>query len=109
MLRISKLTDYGTVMLAHLARNPGDVCSAADIAAETGIALPTTSKLLKALARNELVTSTRGANGGAPPRTSVRRKSSTRWRVRSPSPSAARSTVIAISKRSAASVMHGNG
>jgi FeS assembly SUF system regulator len=64
MLRISKLTDYGTVMLAHLARNPGDVCSAADIAAETGIALPTTSKLLKALARNELVTSTRGANGG---------------------------------------------
>jgi FeS assembly SUF system regulator len=64
MLRISKLTDYGTVMLAHLARNPEAVCSAADIASKTGIALPTTSKLLKALARNGLVTSTRGANGG---------------------------------------------
>jgi FeS assembly SUF system regulator len=64
MLRISKLTDYGTVMLAHLARNPDDVRSAADIAAKTGIALPTASKLLKALARNGLVTSTRGANGG---------------------------------------------
>lgn len=64
MLRISKLTDYGTVMLAHLACTPEDVCSAADIASQTGIALPTTSKLLKALARNGLVTSTRGANGG---------------------------------------------
>jgi FeS assembly SUF system regulator len=64
MLRISKLTDYGTVLLAHLARNPDEVCSSADIAARTGIALPTASKLLKSLARNGLVTSTRGANGG---------------------------------------------
>jgi len=64
MLRISKLTDYGTVLLAHLARNPGEVCSSADIAARTGIALPTASKLLKSLARSGLVTSTRGANGG---------------------------------------------
>lgn len=64
MLRISKLTDYGTVLLAHLARNPNDVCSAADISARTGIALPTSSKLLKSLARSGLVSSTRGANGG---------------------------------------------
>lgn len=64
MIRISKLTDYGTVLLAHLARNPNEVCSSADIAARTGIALPTASKLLKSLARNGLVTSTRGANGG---------------------------------------------
>ena len=64
MLRISKLTDYGTVLLAHLARNPDAVCSAADLAARTGIALPTASKLLKSLARNGLVTSTRGASGG---------------------------------------------
>lgn len=64
MLRISKLTDYGTVVLAHLAGNPGSVCSAADVAQVTGIAVPTVSKLLKSLARAELVTSTRGANGG---------------------------------------------
>lgn len=64
MLRISKLTDYGTVLLAHLAANPNAVCSAADVAAGTGIALPTVSKLLKSLARSGLVTSTRGANGG---------------------------------------------
>ena len=64
MLRISKLTDYGTVLLAHLARNPDVVCSAADVSSQTGIALPTVSKLLKALARSGLVISTRGANGG---------------------------------------------
>ena len=64
MLRISKLTDYGTVLLAHLAATPSVVCSAADVASATGIALPTVSKLLKSLARSGLVTSTRGANGG---------------------------------------------
>lgn len=64
MLRISKLTDYGTVVLAHLAGTGGSVCSAADVAEATGIALPTVSKLLKELARASLVTSTRGANGG---------------------------------------------
>jgi FeS assembly SUF system regulator len=64
MLRISKLTDYGTVLLADLARSDGAVCSAADLAQSTGIALPTTSKLLKSLAKHGLVTSTRGANGG---------------------------------------------
>lgn len=64
MLRISKLTDYGTVVLAQLAGSDGEVCSAADVATATGIGLPTVSKLLKSLARAELVSSTRGANGG---------------------------------------------
>ncbi|MCH9693896.1 MAG: SUF system Fe-S cluster assembly regulator [Gammaproteobacteria bacterium] len=64
MLRISKLTDYGTVLLAHLAASDDDVCSAADVAAATGIALPTVSKLLKLLGKAQLVVSTRGVNGG---------------------------------------------
>jgi FeS assembly SUF system regulator len=64
VLRISKLTDYGTVVLAHMAGESGRVCSAADVAAATGIGLPTVSKLLKSLARADLVHSTRGANGG---------------------------------------------
>lgn len=64
MLRISKLTDYGTVVLAHLATEQPAVVSAADVAAGTGLALPTVSKLLKLLARAELVHSTRGAQGG---------------------------------------------
>jgi len=64
VLRISKLTDYGTVLLAHLAANQDDVCSAAEVAMATGIAVPTVSKLLKSLGHSGLVTSTRGANGG---------------------------------------------
>jgi FeS assembly SUF system regulator len=64
VLRISKLTDYGTVVLAHLAADHASVVSAADVASATGIGLPTVSKLLKALARAGLVTSTRGTYGG---------------------------------------------
>ena len=37
MLRISRLTDYGTVVLAHLASNQIDHPSAADVAAATGL------------------------------------------------------------------------
>jgi FeS assembly SUF system regulator len=64
VLRISRLTDYGTVVLAHLARDNADLVSAAEVATATGIALPTVSKLLKALAKAELVSSTRGSHGG---------------------------------------------
>jgi len=64
MLRISKLTDYGTVVLAYLADLDDDQASAADVAAGTGIAPPTVSKLLKALGKAEIVTSTRGSQGG---------------------------------------------
>jgi len=64
VLRISKLTDYGTVVLAYMAGESGAVCSASDVAEATGIAVPTVSKLLKSLARADLLTSTRGANGG---------------------------------------------
>ena len=58
------MTDYGTVLLANLAEDGDRVVSAADVAAATGIAPPTVSKLLKMLGRAGLVTSTRGANGG---------------------------------------------
>lgn len=64
MLRISKLTDYGTVVLAHLAANGNSVCSASDVATATGLSPPTVSKLLKLLARAGLVISTRGVSGG---------------------------------------------
>lgn len=64
MLRISKLTDYGTVILACLAGQPGRPMAAAEVAELTRIALPTVSKLLKTLQRSGLVTSTRGSLGG---------------------------------------------
>lgn len=64
MLRISKLTDYATVILASLAQDPERVHTAAAIAARTRIAAPTVSKVLKQLQRAGLVASTRGLHGG---------------------------------------------
>ena len=64
MLRISRLTDYATVILAALAGEPQRVQTAAALAAQTHIAAPTVSKLLKQLQRVGLVSSTRGVHGG---------------------------------------------
>ena len=64
MLRISKLTDYATVILARLAAEPERRFTAAQLAAETHLAGPTVSKLLKQLHRQGLVASTRGSTGG---------------------------------------------
>jgi len=64
VLRISRLTDYGTLVLANLPSDENQLLSASDVAATTGIALPTVSKLLKLLAKAKLVTSTRGSQGG---------------------------------------------
>ena len=64
MLRISKLTDYATVILAALAQDPERLYSAAALAEQTRVASPTVSKLLKQLQRAGLVTSTRGLHGG---------------------------------------------
>jgi FeS assembly SUF system regulator len=64
MLRISRLTDYATVLLATLAAEPERVQTATALAEQTHIAAPTVSKLLKQLQRAGLVTSTRGLHGG---------------------------------------------
>jgi len=64
VLKISRLTDYGTLVLAFLSSHRQLPVSASDLAAETGLALPTVSKVLKSLARAKLVVSTRGAQGG---------------------------------------------
>jgi FeS assembly SUF system regulator len=64
MLRISKLTDYATVILASLATAPEAQRTAAELAAMTHVAGPTVSKLLKQLQRAQLVTSARGLRGG---------------------------------------------
>jgi FeS assembly SUF system regulator len=64
MLRISRLTDYATVILAALAEEPDHVRTATALADQTRIAAPTVSKLLKQLQRAGLVASTRGLHGG---------------------------------------------
>jgi FeS assembly SUF system regulator len=64
MLRLSKLTDYGTVAMAHLARRPDRIHAAAELATAIGVAVQTASKILKMLARADLLRSVRGAKGG---------------------------------------------
>lgn len=64
MLRISRLTDYGTMVLAELAAQQPQLRSAGQLAETTRIGHPTVSKLLKALARAGLVESERGSHGG---------------------------------------------
>ena len=64
MLRMSRLTDYATVLLAALAGEPERVQTAPSLAERTHIAAPTVSKLLKELQRAGLVISTRGLHGG---------------------------------------------
>jgi len=64
MLRISKLTDYGTLIVTHMATTPERVISATELADALGLGLATVSKILKALGRHGLVQSQRGTRGG---------------------------------------------
>ena len=64
MLRVTKLTDYATVVLTVLAARPGQVLSANELAEAAGLETPTVAKLLKPLAQAGLVTGLRGVNGG---------------------------------------------
>ncbi|MDY6955410.1 MAG: SUF system Fe-S cluster assembly regulator [Pseudomonadota bacterium] len=64
MLRIGKMTDYGVVVMTHLARRPAIIQTGPEIAAACRIALPTVSKLLKSLTRAGLLISVRGVCGG---------------------------------------------
>jgi len=64
MLRISKLTDYGTVILACLAAAPERRHTASGVAERTRLGVPTVSKLLKSFHRAGIVTSERGTRGG---------------------------------------------
>jgi FeS assembly SUF system regulator len=64
MLRVTKLADYGIVILTRLARQGGSTASARDIAGEARLPLPVVSKILKLLARDGLLESHRGIKGG---------------------------------------------
>jgi FeS assembly SUF system regulator len=64
MLRVTKLTDYATVVLTALAAAPDRVHSAAELAERAGLEVTTVAKLLKPLAQSGLVAGFRGAHGG---------------------------------------------
>jgi FeS assembly SUF system regulator len=65
VIRITRLTDYGIVLLTHFARHPERLTrNAPEIAAAARLPLPTVSKILKILAREGLLVPHRGAKGG---------------------------------------------
>lgn len=64
MLRVSKLTDYGTVILARMALSPAASYSAASLAEQVTLPASTVSKLLKIMSRSGLLNSSRGKQGG---------------------------------------------
>ncbi len=65
MIRLSRITDYGIVLMVQLARSAGDAArNARHLAAETELPVPVVSKVLKSLAREGLLASQRGSKGG---------------------------------------------
>lgn len=87
MLRMSRITDYGIVLLTQLAAETADtgvpvgetalaaedprepappeaIHNARELAARAGLPLPVVSKILKALTREGFLVSQRGAHGG---------------------------------------------
>ena len=69
MFRLSRFTDYGIRILAHLASSaecgPGAApMNAREVADELSLPLPIVSKVMKALARAKVLESHRGSKGG---------------------------------------------
>ena len=65
MIRLTKLTDYGIALMTRINRDAetGQM-TARRLSGDTGLPLPTVSKILKLLAQSGLLTSRRGATGG---------------------------------------------
>lgn len=64
MMRMSRLTDYGIVLMSYLAAQAERSHNAAELAAGAQLPLPTVSKLLRLLTREQLLVSQRGVKGG---------------------------------------------
>ncbi|MGZ8852956.1 MAG: RrF2 family transcriptional regulator [Thermoanaerobaculia bacterium] len=64
MLKISRVTDYGLLAAAYLARKHGEVVAAREVAMFYHLPLPMITKVLKALIHGGVVSSHRGVGGG---------------------------------------------
>ena len=64
MIRLSRLADYGVLLMSHIARKPERVCTAISLSENAHLPVPTVSKLLAKLARAGLLQSIRGRDGG---------------------------------------------
>jgi FeS assembly SUF system regulator len=65
LIRLTRLTDYGIVLLSYFARErEGGLHSARDVSAAARLPLPTVNKILKVLTKKGLLVSHRGVKGG---------------------------------------------
>jgi FeS assembly SUF system regulator len=65
MIRLTKISDYGFVILTYITyQGPGKTYTARDVAKATGLPLPMVSKILKIMTRGNLLASHRGTKGG---------------------------------------------
>ncbi len=64
MIRLSRMTDYGVVVMTYMAWHGNETRSAHQVATATGLPEATAGKLLKLFARAGLLKSRRGARGG---------------------------------------------
>ncbi len=69
MFRLSKITDYGILLLSHMAGSDARegapvIYNARELADHVDLPLPVVSKILKSLAREGVLESHRGARGG---------------------------------------------
>lgn len=64
MLRLTKITDYGILLLTHMASEQDRLFASNDLSVATRIPSPTVSKVLQALLGAGVLDSIRGAKGG---------------------------------------------
>lgn len=64
MIKFSKFVDYGVVILSSMGMSDDSCVSASVLANRTMIPEPTVAKVMKMLAKEGLVSSTRGMRGG---------------------------------------------
>ncbi len=64
MVILSKLADYGVIVVTHLAETAPAQVNAVHLAAETRLPPATVAKVLKLLAKAGIVSALRGAAGG---------------------------------------------
>lgn len=65
MLKFTKATDYGLVLLTHLASHPeAGLANARDLASATRLPAPMVTKICKLLVAHELLEARRGVGGG---------------------------------------------
>lgn len=64
MLKLSKLSDYATMLATAMATDSARIYTTQELAARAHVSAPTAAKLLKLLGKSGLIESVRGAHGG---------------------------------------------